>query len=253
MWKTNQTTKVICNEQKLVKHSVLVKDDDLTIESVDKRKWYDYIGINFGNSKIIVYIPEKEYNNLTLKTDTGDVEIPKYFKFQNLDIKAGTGNIENSASAFDKINIKTSTGHIKVKNINSNMLNLNVSTGKVVVSNSLIDNEININVSIGKTYLNNTKCKNITSNGDTGDIILENVIALNDIKIKRSTGDVIFDECDATNILLTTSTGDITGELLTEKIFFVQSNTGRINVPKTMTGGKCEINTDTGNIKIDID
>lgn len=46
--------------------------------------------------------------------------------------------------------------------------------------------------------------------------------------------------------------GNVKGTLLTNKVFITHTDTGRVNVPKTVTGGKCEINTDTGNIKIDI-
>ena len=49
-----------------------------------------------------------------------------------------------------------------------------------------------------------------------------------------------------------TDTGDVTGSLLSDKVFITKSDTGSIDVPKTVTGGKCEITTDTGDIKIEI-
>ena len=68
--------------------------------------------------------------------------------------------------------------------------------------------------------------------------------------IKRSTGDIRFDNSDATEIFVETDTGNVTGSLLTDKVFITQTDTGNVNVPKTVTGGRCEITTDTGNIKI---
>ena len=44
----------------------------------------------------------------------------------------------------------------------------------------------------------------------------------------------------------------MTGTLRSEKVFLVESDTGSIEVPKTTTGGRCEIRTDTGDIRIDI-
>jgi hypothetical protein len=38
--------------------------------------------------------------------------------------------------------------------------------------------------------------------------------------------------------------------LLSEKVFITKSDTGRIDVPETVTGGKCKITTDTGSIRI---
>jgi hypothetical protein len=44
----------------------------------------------------------------------------------------------------------------------------------------------------------------------------------------------------------------VKGSLLTDKIFFAKSETGRVIVPESMTGGRCEIKSDTGDIKITV-
>ena len=49
-----------------------------------------------------------------------------------------------------------------------------------------------------------------------------------------------------------TYTGDVEGSVLTDKVFIVRTDTGRIDVPKSITGGRCEITTETGNIKISV-
>ena len=95
-------------------------------------------------------------------------------------------------------------------------------------------------------------CQSLTSSGNTGDLILRRVIASGDFSIERSTGDVSFDACDAATLSVTTDTGNVTGTLLTDKIFIASTDTGRVSVPKTSLGGKCEITTDTGDIKIEI-
>jgi DUF4097 and DUF4098 domain-containing protein YvlB len=96
-------------------------------------------------------------------------------------------------------------------------------------------------------------CQNLTSNGDTGDIDLISVIASGSFSIVRSTGDVSFEECDAAEILVTTSTGDVEGTLLSDKVFFVETDTGRREYPQSTTGGKCQITTSTGDIEISIE
>jgi hypothetical protein len=45
------------------------------------------------------------------------------------------------------------------------------------------------------------------------------------------------------------TTGDVSGSLRTDKIFNVQA-TGDVNVPKSGTGGLCDITTTTGDIHI---
>lgn len=248
----NSKTSVSCYEQRNAKHFVAVKDGVLVIEVVDTRKWYEHIGINFSTPKITVYIPQGEYGALFVKSSTGNVEIPKEFKFENIDISESTGNVTNYASASENIIIKTSTGNIRVENVSANTLDLSVSTGGVTVSNVTCEGDVKINVSTGKTNLTDIECRNVVSNGNTGAISLKNVNATENFLIERSTGDVKLDGCDATEISVETDTGDVRGSLLTDKIFIVQTDTGNVDVPKTVTGGKCEITTSTGDINISI-
>ena len=63
-------------------------------------------------------------------------------------------------------------------------------------------------------------------------------------------GDVEFNGCDADEIYVKTNAGNVTGSFLSNKVFIVDTDTGSVDVPKTETGGRCEINTHTGDIKI---
>ena len=246
------TCSVVCYEQKKMKHTVTIEKDTLVIEVVDTRKWYEYIGIDFRTSKITIYLPKGEYGALSIKSDTGDVEIPKDFQFESIDISESTGDVKNYASASGALKIKTSTGNIRVENISASSLDLSVSTGKVTVLNVTCEGDVAVGVSTGKAYLTDITCKNVISKGDTGDISLKNVIATEKFSIKRDTGDVKFDGCDAAEIFVKTSTGDIKGSFLTNKVFIIKSDTGSVKVPDSVTGGRCEISTDTGNIKLQI-
>ena len=222
--------RVGCYEDKKEKHSVTVQENTLVINIVNQKSWYDYIGINFGSPKITVYLPKTEYTSLVIKTNTGDIEIPKDFKFHNVDISLSTGDVDFYASVAELIKIKASTGDISLENMSAGSLDITVSTGDV--------------------DLKNIECNSILSSGSTGDVTLKSVIAKEKFSIKRSTGDVKFNGCDAGEITIETDTGDVTGSLLSEKVFINKTSTGKIDVPNTVTGGKCEIKTDTGDIKI---
>ncbi len=204
---------VVCYEQENAKHTVTVKDGTLVIELVNTKKWYDYIGINFGTPKITVSVPQGEYGALSVRSSTGDIH---------------------------------------VENVSADALDLSVSTGKVTVSNVNCEGDMKIRVSTGKTALTDITCKNVITSGNTGDISLKNVIAAEKFSIERSTGDVKLDGCDAAEIVVKTDTGNVIGTLLTDKVFIAETDTGRVDVPKTVIGGRCEITTDTGNIRIKI-
>lgn len=247
--------RVECYEEANLKHSVTVEDGTLTVELIDERSVYDfigYVGLNFGSPKITVYLPKPEYTNLLINGDIGDVEISKDFSFNNVDISLSTGDVNCNASASEMIKIKTSTGDICVENTSAGSLDLTVSTGKVTVSDVSCKGDITVGVSTGDAEFNDIECKSVISSGDTGDISLENVIAAEKFSIERSTGDVRFKNSDANDIFVETDTGHVTGTLLTDKVFITQTDTGDVDIPKTVDGGRCEIITDTGDIKITI-
>jgi hypothetical protein len=248
----DEKCKVVCYEEENAKHSVSVTDGVLTINVVDTKKWYEHIGINFGTPKITIYLPEKEYSSLIIGEHTGDIEIPNDFKFESIDASVSTGDVKCYASVAKAIKIAATTGDISVSDISVGMLELSTSTGNVSVSGITCEGDVNIVVSTGKAQLTDTVCQSIISSGSTGDIFLKNVIAAEKFSIERSTGDVKFDGSDAAEIHVETDTGDVEGSLLTEKVFITKTDTGNINVPNSITGGRCEITTDTGDIKITI-
>ena len=246
----DEMCKVVCYEDEKNSHFVWVENDTLTINLLNEEKWYDYVGINFGNPKITVYLSESKYFSLVIEESTGDIEISKDLEFKNIDISLSTGDVMCYASALEDIKITTSTGDINFESISAASLNLCVSTGRVNISDVTCEKDITIKLSTGKSYLSDTVCRNLISHGSTGDISLKNVISKEKISIERSTGDVTFIDSDAAELFITTDTGDVEGSLLTNKVFIIQSDTGNIDVPKSITGGRCEITTDTGDIKI---
>jgi len=225
--------KVVCNESEKVKYSASVDNGKLIIKETDERKWYEYIGINVKSPVITVYLPNTEYDRLTIKNGTGDVKISEDFKLET-------------------VNISTSTGDISLKNAEAESIELSVSTGKITLTDVNCKGNVKLKSSTGKTKITSLKCENLTSQGNTGDISLNNVIATEIMSVSRSTGDVKLEKCDAAEISINTNTGDVKGTVLTEKVFETKSSTGDIHVPKTANGGKCEITTSTGDIEIDI-
>ena len=242
--------RVECYEEENAKHFVSVEDDILTVKINDKRAWYDYIGFNFESPKITVYLPETEYNALLIEECTGNVELPKDCSFGSVDISVTTGNVNIFAAIRDEAKVKTSTGNIRAENISAETLDFSVTTGTVTVSNVVCKGDVSVNVSTGKANLTDISCKTLTSSGSTGNLSLNNVIAEEMMSVKRSTGDISVKDCDAAEIYMKTSTGSVFGNFLSDKVFVTDTGTGSVNVPETVTGGKCEIKTSTGDIKI---
>ena len=221
---------VECVEQEHLTHTVAVENGTLTIDVKDTRRWYHRVGICFQKPTVIVKIPVGEYGALSLNIDTGNVTVRDSFQFDSIDIATKTGNVTNLASANNAIRLHTTTGNITLKNVTTDALTLQVTTGNIDV----ID----------------TTCQTLHSDGSTGDVSLRNVIASGSFTIKRSTGNICLDACDAAELTLETTTGNVTGSLLSEKIFIAETDTGRVQIPESISGGPCRIRTDTGNIRI---
>lgn len=250
----SQTDKVSveCFENEKSKHEVAVVEGVLTIKISDQRKWYEKIGINFHTTKITINIPSGEYGNLKVQASTGDIKTNSAFNFNSVDISTSTGSIKCLSSATESVTLKATTGSIYTENVSAKNLSISVSTGKVLIKNVNCSGDVNIKVSTGETEVIRVNCKNFYTSGTTGDIELYDVIATEKISVERDTGDVEFERCDGAELFFETSTGDVEGSLLTSKVFHYDTDTGRVNVPKTTTGGLCEIYTDTGDISITI-
>lgn len=247
-----EKTVVTCYEQKKVRHSVQVRDGKLTIEVVDTRAWYEYISISFDSPTITVAIPKEEYGALQIETGTGDVHIPKELRFESIDISESTGDVTCHADASGDVKIRTSTGNIHLEGLSAGSMELSVSTGRV----TLIDvkcRSIRSNSGTGSMYLKNVVAAGqLSFESGTGDVHLKNVVSAGKLSVHVGTGNVNLEASDAAEILVRTSTGNVTGTLLSAKVFEASTGTGSVDVPKTQSGGRCEISTGTGNIKITI-
>lgn len=247
--------RVECREEKNAGHSVAVKDGTLTVALRDDRSagsWIKGIGLNFGTPEIRVCLSETMYDSLRIDESTGDVAVPEDFTFNTADLSSSTGDIAFRAAVLGAVRIETSTGDIRVENTTVGSLDLAVSTGDVIVSGVACTGDLAVGVSTGEVHLRDVVCGRVVSDGNTGDISLGNVVAEESFFIERSTGDVTFDGCDAAAISVKTDTGDVTGSLLSNKMFVIDTNTGDVDVPETVDGGRCEIVTDNGDIELNI-
>lgn len=242
--------RVVCYEESVARHTVVVENGELVIRVADERKWYHHIGIRFSSPKITVYLPRENYGTLFVEGNTGDVSIPGDFRFESMQITVDTGDVRSGAAVEGVLKVKTSTGDIRLDNLSAKEISASVSTGNVRMTDIRCGEALAIRVSTGKTTLTDVACKRLESEGNTGDLTMKDVIATERFSIERSTGDIKMENCDASEITIETDTGDVRGSLRSSKIFVVKTDTGDVQVPESVTGGKCKITTDTGDIRI---
>ena len=144
------------------------------------------------------------------------------------------------------------TGGIRVKNTEPKKAEFASGTGDMRIEGLKTEGSVSILTDTGDLKLRNVSCGDLTAESNTGDLRMENVLTAAAFNIKSDTGSVTFNDSDAAEITIITNTGDVNGTLLSEKVFLIETDTGDVNVPKSITGGRCEITTDTGDIDISI-
>lgn len=245
--------KVVCVENKKVHHKISVEDNVLTIGDGEEKNLEEKVYRMISKQVITIYLPIAEYNELIIENSTGNIEVAQIGSFSMVDISLSTGDVDFSTNVVGLTKIKATTGNVNVKNAKVGKLDVEVTTGNVRVSGVTCEDDVKIDATTGKINLANATCKNLHADTTSGEVTMANVIVAGKFNIDTDTGDVEFVGCDANEIYISTDTGDVEGSLLSDKIFIVRTDTGDIEVPRTTTGGVCEITTDTGDIEITIE
>jgi DUF4097 and DUF4098 domain-containing protein YvlB len=240
-----------CRESKDEPYNVEVNGAALVITQQRNRSFN--IGLITEKPKITLHLPKDTYSSLMLGTDSGDVVISDGFTFSSVDVNVDLGSVYCSADVSGMLSIETDAGEISVNDLSASAIKLTTDIGDIAVASTACSGNLEITSDTGKVTLKDVTCENFTSSGDTGSLIMTNAVASGRFDLKRQTGDIWFNGCDAAEIYAKTDTGSVTGMFFSDKVFLASSDTGSISVPKTITGGRCEIITDTGDIDLVIE
>ena len=267
----DQECHVSCYDKESMRHAVTVEDGTLKVKIADTRKWYNYIGFDFGHPQVTVYLPDAFFDAIAVSASTGDVEIKK-ISADDVSVVLSTGDVSLSEMAVSNITVTASTGDVNIceSDVTDNIKAV-VSTGDIDVLGVTGNSAISLKSTTGNTTLKNVNAASLSATASTGDAKFTSVSISGELcskrdtgctdivdttagkfNLKASTGDVSFKRADADEIFVKVTTGDVEGTLLTDKVYITSTGTGKIDVPKTTTGGRCEITTTTGNIKISV-
>ena len=189
-------TKLFFFEDQKHPHEFFIEDDTLTIKLV-KTRWYNLLRVGVDRSEIRLYVPESTLETISVRSNTGCVDISSIICNGAIDIQINTGNVN----------------------------------------------------------LKSVSCQALRSKGNTGCISLDKLTATESVSIKRRTGKVSLNDSSAPEIFVETNTGSVCGRLPSNTVFAVCTCTGKIKIPKPpigeTIGGRCEIKTNTGNIRFE--
>ncbi len=221
--------RVVCREAPDKPHAVAVEGGTLTVRSAESGARF---GVFLDRVSVTVYLPERAYAALTVRADTGDVEVPGDLRFGSVELSGSTADIRCAASAEGSMRVQTATGSVRLGDLSAGALTVSVGTGE--------------------STLSGVRCRSLRAEATTGDLNLRDVIAEGELSLRTTTGDIRPDRCDAASLAIAATTGDVSGTLCSEKQFTARTGTGDVSLPASASGGSCDIETTTGDILIEI-
>ena len=205
--------KVITTESGKIYNTVEVKNNALTVTRKDGRNWLEricYIGTDEPTVKI--YLPQKEYESLIIKTVSGDIAVSDRFCFYNAEFETTSGEIYFSGEVLYDLHVDNTSGDITLDN-----------------------------VSADNAFVNNV----------SGETEMTSVTANKVISVDEVSGDIELKSCDAQSLDLNSISGDIEALLLTNKDYNTDTVSGNIRVPESdKSAGRCNASTVSGDINI---
>ena len=246
----DKSCSISLSEREGERHEAMVKNGQLIIKKSGIRSIFNF-GINTDKSSMTLFLPRGEYAALSIKADSCDISIPKDFSIEQVRIQGDTGDIDFYAAVRTSAEIATTTGNITAGDFIADDIIFTTDTGRIRVLRAIIGKTVSIESDTGNVMLEDIKCPEISVETDTGDAEFVSTVASDKFLIETDTGDVTFKESDANEVFIQTDTGDVSGSFLTDKVFIIETDTGNVSVPKTVTGGRCEIETNTGDIKFE--
>lgn len=229
------------------------------------------MGFNFRalNTEDIIsntYEITEDFRHISVETDTADL----YF----LPAQDGVCRVEctDFANEVYRVGVENDTlyittiheHHIRLFSIGENSvrlylpaeeyqsLEIHQDTGDIHMPEGFSFGQGTVSTTTGDVVWSAPVSGDLSITVDTGDIKMKHAVVDGKLTVRTDTGDVVFDRSDAAELFVQTDTGDVSGTLLSDKIFFARTDTGDVDVPKSVTGGLCEIITDTGDIELGI-
>ncbi|GIN71984.1 hypothetical protein J14TS2_24590 [Bacillus sp. J14TS2] len=165
--------------------SVDQQGDILSIHSEDKtKKWFSF---GFDQSpKIIVYVPEKEYDSIQVKGKTADLYVEK-IAAKNIDIATNAGDIVAENLTSDQLAVKATSGDVRLDQITGDT-SAETKSGDIVLSNIDAANVQSLTRS-GDTAFKNVSGE-VQAKTRSGDFSLRNDQISSPITAETSNGDI---------------------------------------------------------------
>ena len=142
------------------KFAAEVKDKTLQIRYENERTWLDRLFFRFGKPSVTLYLPDKTYQSLNIRTVTGSIQLSEALSFKNLSVKSVTSDVTCDCAVSETAEIKAVTGSICLNNVKAKTIKVDVTTGSIsldrcdaeTISARTVTGDISGTLLTGKTF-----------------------------------------------------------------------------------------------------
>jgi DUF4097 and DUF4098 domain-containing protein YvlB len=225
--------RVVCAEGEQVTDTVSVENGALTVTRQDARKWYQRMGISWVDAPAVtIYLPQTEYQSLTVGTVSGEIQVPEDFTFVTAEVESTSGDLTLRARVTDGVSVKSVSGDITLDGA-SGQIQIKTTSGDVEVSHCT--------------------ARTLRVQTTSGEVALEDVSVEREASITCVSGDVELEGFDAGSLQIKTVSGDVAGSLRTSMNFVIQTTSGRVQTPPSdPAAGECAVTTTSGDVRLNL-
>ena len=146
--------------------------------------------------------------------------------------------------------LKTTSGEIIVRKATLHELTAKTTSGDISLDSLSVMEDIAVSATSGDITLLYVTCGSFAAETGSGAVELIDTTTSGHVRIQTVSGSIRFTRADADTLNLKTTSGSVKGSLRTPKVFYTDTTSGSVDVPKSTEGGLCEIKTTSGDIRI---
>jgi len=132
-----------------------VKENTLSVQFKEKRRSFFSFGISSLNLKLIVKVPEKQYDRIHAESDNGRITVEN-MQTQELALKTDNGTIEVKMMDAEAVNVKTDNGAIILDHVDGSIIG-RTDNGRISLVTNNLDRPIELTTDNGRIEIQTEK------------------------------------------------------------------------------------------------
>ena len=228
-----------------------VKNGTLTVAEKPARRWPFGLWGLFGTHRVevTVFLPERQYDELSIETASGDIEAPSGGVFRELSVSSTSGDQILDGVEADSLTAQSTSGNVSVQNSRLGSLDVSTTSGDQKAASTDIAGHAGFEAVSGNISVQNGSFGSLAVSTTSGDQDIASAAVDGHASFSAVSGNISLLASDAGSLEFSTTSGDVCTELLTPKEYITETTSGDVSVPVSAPGaGRCSVTTVSGDI-----